>query len=748
MLPSLAMPATAMSAAKRRSAGSNANANAAPAAASAAAAAAVTKARVLLVARDRDGTPIEYQLLATSPADVFAWVRTRLHLDAHAFALLCDGMLLAANTAASALPRPATASTPLRIDLLRYHEPAADDDDANHESDFDVEDQDDLDPAATDINDDVHAAVLLTLVEMFPDLPARALADIARVCGTQIDDAVDMAMALFAVDDDDTASASPSATSSSSSSLATNSSTSSSPPASAPAGDAWHAATAARHKTRRRKKPPLAPPASPALTREVAALLDLFPHVPAATLATHLARHANDVQAAAESLLANPPPPAQPACDGACIDAGFPCLDHGSLLPGPPSSAAIARAAPPPLPAPTPRDPRLDALRDLFPNRSVAELRAALRAAGGDSASAAAALLGDPVAGSADVPGDDRPSWARAVGADDEDGGSRRTSKAARAARPATASVNAFEALASPKDARRVASEHGFTRVTAKKNKGKNPTVPGTRAVTRREREYRSEAAIKAETTVLDPLPIRRRAATDGPSAASAGLGPAPQRASVSSAAAAMEAKLGALYAARADRFAAAARAVKSKAKYGRVGGEVATVLADHGHELTAAIRSVERDQALAIVQARQETTRAARDAQRQHVAAMANDGGNTLRWASYVPQSVGDIHADLHGLTVFQARAAVPFLVHDWYERETRAHPRPQRPLFLVVGLGKHSSGQHKLGPAVLSLVRRMGFRFVDETQQFGRIVVVDAAAGGPVPLEDFMAGGAAVKA
>ncbi|KAJ3355511.1 hypothetical protein GGF32_001974 [Allomyces javanicus] len=729
-----------MSAAKRRSAANKAKANAAPV--TAAASAAATKTRVLLVARDRDGTPVEHQLLATSPADVFTWVRTHLHLDAHAFALLCDGMLLAADVLASALPRPATAATPLRIDLLRYHEPSAGDDVDDNESDFDVEDQDDLDPAATDINDDLHAAVLLTLVEMFPDLPARALADVARVCGTQIDDAVDMAMALLAVDDDDSASASPSATSSSSS-LATNS-TSSSPPTSASADDAWHAATAARHKTRRRKKPPLAPPASPAspaLTREVAALLDLFPHVPASTLATHLARHANDVQAAAESLLANPPPPAQPACDGACIDAGFPCLDHGSLLPGPPSSAAIARAAPPPLPAPTPRDPRLDALRDLFPDHQVAELRAALRAAGGDSARAAAALMGDPVAaGNADVLGDNRPSWARAAGGDDEDSASRRTAKTARAARPVTASVNAFEALASPKDARRVANEHGgFTRVTAKKNKGKNAVVPGTRAVSRREREYRSEAAIKAETTILDPLPVRRRAVSDGPTAA---LGPAPQRASVSSAAAAMEAKLGALYAARADRFAAAARAVKSKAKYGRVGGEVATVLADHGHELTAAIRAVERDQALAIVQARQETTRAARDAQRQHVAAMANDQGNTLRWASYVPQSVGDIHADLHGLTVFQARAAVPLLVHDWYERETRAHPRPQRPLFLVVGLGKHSSGQHKLGPAVLALVRRMGFRYVDETQQFGRIVVVDAAAGGPVPLEEVTAG------
>ncbi|KAJ3364219.1 hypothetical protein GGF31_000566 [Allomyces arbusculus] len=739
-----------MSAAKRRSVANKAKASAAPAATAAAATA--TKTRVLLVARDCNGTPVEYQLLATSPADVFTWVRTHLHLDTHAFALLCDGMLLAADTAASALPRPATASTPLRIDLLRYHEPAADDDDANHESDFDVEDQDDLDPAASDINDDVHAAVLLTLVEMFPDLPARALADVARVCGTQIDDAVDMAMALLAVDDDDTASASPSATSSSLSSLVTNSSSSSSsssPPVSAPADDAWHAATAARHKTRRRKKPPLAAPTSPALTREVAALLDLFPHVPAATLASTLARHANDVQAAAESLLAHPPPPAQPACDGACIDAGFPCLDHGSLLPGPPSSAAIARAAPPPLLAPTPRDPRLDALRDLFPDRQVAELCAALRAAGGDSARAAAALMGDPVAAGTDgVPGDNRPSWARAAGGDDEDGGYRRTSKTARAARPATASINAFEALASPKDARRVANEHGFTRVTAKKNKGKNAVVPGTRAVTRREREYRSEAAIKAETTVLDPLPVRRRSAIDGPSADTAGLGPAPQRASVSSAAAAMEAKLGALYAARADRFAAAARAVKAKAKYGRVGGEVATVLADHGHELTAVIRAVERDQALAIVQARQETTRAARDAQRQHVAAMANDSGNTLRWACYVPQSVGDIHADLHGLTVFQARAAVPLLVHDWYERETRAHPRPQRPLFLVVGLGKHSSGQHKLGPAVLALVRRMGFRFVDETQQFGRIVVVDAAAGGPVPLEEITAGGAAVRA
>ncbi|KNE63565.1 hypothetical protein AMAG_08673 [Allomyces macrogynus ATCC 38327] len=735
------MPAAAMSAAKRRSAANKAKANAAPASAAA------TKTRVLLVARDRDGTPVEHQLLATSPADVFTWVCAQLHLDSHAFALLCDGMLLAADTASSALPRPATASMPLRIDLLRYHEPTAGDDaSSDHEADFDVEDQDNLDPAAGDINDDVHAAVLLTLVEMFPDLPARALADVARVCGTQMDDAVDMAMALLAVDDDDAASASPSATSSSSS-LATNSS-SSSPPASAPADDAWHAATAARHKTRRRKKPPLAPPASsPALTREVASLLDLFPHVPASTLAAHLARHANDVQAAAESLLVNPPPPAQPACDGACIDAGFPCLDHGSLLPGPPSSAAIARAAPPPLPAPTPRDPRLDALRDLFPDRNAAELRAALRAAGGDSARAAAALMGDPVAaGTDDAPGDNRPSWARAAGGDDEFGGNQRTPKTVRAARPATASVNAFEALASPKDARRVANEHGFTRVTAKKNKGKNAVVPGTRAVTRREREYRSEAAIKAETTVLDPLPVRRRAVSDG-SPAAAGLGPAPQRASVSSAAAAMEAKLGALYAARADRFAAAARAVKSKAKFGRVGGEVATVLADHGHELTAAIRAVERDQALAIVQARQETTRAARDAQRQHVAAMANDGGNTLRWASYVPQSVGDIHADLHGLTVFQARAAVPLLVHEWYERETRTHPRPQRPLFLVVGLGKHSSGQHKLGPAVLALVRRLGFRFVDETQQFGRIVVVDAAAGGPVPLEEVTAG-AAVRA
>jgi hypothetical protein len=226
----------------------------------------------------------------------------------------------------------------------------------------------------------------------------------------------------------------------------------------------------------------------------------------------------------------------------------------------------------------------------------------------------------------------------------------------------------------------------------------------------RKVRNYRSEAAIKADTITLHPLPHHRKK--------SKMIDVQVESSSMSANQSMIRKDLDLLYAERATRFSQARKALKN-GRIGnprcKLGGQVAMTLAEEGHKLTDRIRELEKEQALSLIRERQSNAKPS----------PARNVG-THWFDESCPY-----HIDLHGLSVRQARMVTMDILSDWYAKETREQPRPTQPLCLVVGLGRHSAGIQRLGPAIQGVLRQEGYRFVDDSRTYGRFIVMDILRG-----------------
>ncbi|KAI9223596.1 hypothetical protein BC828DRAFT_375474 [Blastocladiella britannica] len=679
-----------------------------------------TLSKVTLAMLDPEsGCEQTFHLNVSRPADVFAYVESKLGLAPRSYELLCSGVLLSRDAFArlpAAPVSPFSKRAPAyRVSVMRYHAFGSDDASTATSSSF-ATDDDEIDDG--DINDDddgatysiapaadasrpdpawlaTHESFILHLIEMFEDLTAEQLVRCVAHAST-LPEAVDAALAMHhvAVVGSATEPARPRP-----------------PPPPPPPDDVEHDHGGGRDGLHSWRTPRSSSSASSSSQPRKSAsggdvsdhgdsngtssealelLRQVFPDHDQRTLAIHLAMVSGDVPAAIDALFAIDA--AEPwRCDGhLCIDLGSPCPEHRA----PKKQRQKSRAQ-------SPHSSDCQTLSVLFPKHSQRDIAAALDLARDDVHRAAGILAGDNV-GYAEAAGGRapalpvvvRPSPSTAVTRADITEQKATTQEDALFEPPRRLPPgyhpNAFAILATAAAADS-SSDTQFRKVKRKHNKKQGSSTPASPSK-KSAPDHRSAIALAAETKVLDPLPQLSRPKQGG-NTNNRGE----------------QASLDELYERRAHRF-EAARAALKRATFGsgkfKLGGAVAVALADDGHELTEQIREREAAEALRLVRARQ----------------------------SQAPGLHSRYTADFHELTVRQARAIVPGLVEEWWakemqERARRGHER--RPFTVVVGIGHHSApGGYKLGPCVSSTLRKMGARFVDESQRLGQLIVTSLDA------------------
>ncbi|KAI9190191.1 hypothetical protein H9P43_001624 [Blastocladiella emersonii ATCC 22665] len=816
--------------------------------------------KVKLVVHGLEGVDSDttHQLLAAHPTDLYAWAHTALGFDG-AFELMCGGMLLRRDPLAP-MPRPAPlgSTAPLYIELLRYHTesvPADDEDgapdpavlpagalpaasavpEAEQQFRFRIEDG----AKQYEVVMGVKEGTLHTLIDMFETLDGDQLA-MAVAGADSLDQAIETALAIQAAADDPTLSLGEFGAADDAASVATAESSSSNSRSATGSSvsqqdlDGFYLDGAKRSKKNKKNKTSASrSPFNPGLLiqPEVKRLMDLFPGFPVDALESCLAHHGGDLDLAADYLAVNPP--RRPfGCDGACIDIGYPCLDHAAYVPDdvvsaisakPPAASVAVAASSPPSPTRTPApasaqplrgtygpppfappppgcagecldtrfpctehlalvaddvsfsspgaggpayaelaqqqqqqpaiSPRLElecTLAACYPHIPAARIRAVLEANGGDPNAAVTALENETAgpgsrAGSADSLAASPPDWvpaaapsvastrkqrAASVPLHKAGGGSsgslRRTASGTTSPvgdddddeeEPEIAVFPPPKMHANPFAPLKSAAPDGdeFKPVTGKSNGKQSGNGARSRKTTWSSikipsRDHRSPAAINALTTTLSPLPQldRATAASSTPRGGSVDeLAPGAAMSSLRSKSdRELEAELERLHAQRGDRFGEAHFASKAgrftTGKGMRLGGQVAMYRAEEGHALTTRIYDIEDEIARRMVRSRQ----------------------------AQMPADRAKYSIDLHLLTVRQAEAVVKEDVERWWHEETRYGNHLERgsgihPLTIVVGIGLHSKGASKLGPAMVTLLREMGYRFIDESKSRGQLIV-----------------------